>query len=255
MWAMDADALYGLPLERFVAERNALAKSLRAEGRRDEAATVTALRKPSLAAWAVNQLARTQRAAMDQLFAAGETLRAAQTELLAGAGERERLRSGLTKERAAVDALVAIAEGLLSMDGHALSPAVLERVGETLHAGALDQDAREQVRGGRLERELSHAGLGVAPGQAPARGKRAAAPKAEPKPPPGPDRKALRLAEVDARRNAERTQRALRTAQQRRDRAADAFEVAQAQFHAAEHDAQEAAAAHERARAALEAAG
>jgi hypothetical protein len=36
---MDPRDLYGLPLERFVGERNALAKKLRAEGRRDEAMT------------------------------------------------------------------------------------------------------------------------------------------------------------------------------------------------------------------------
>ena len=61
---MEPDDLYGLPLDRFVAERGALAKALRADGRRDEASRVAALRKPSVAAWAVNQLARTQRPAM-----------------------------------------------------------------------------------------------------------------------------------------------------------------------------------------------
>ena len=57
---MDANKLYGLPLERFTEERNALAKRLREEGQRDEAATVSKLRKPSVAAWAVNQIVRTQ---------------------------------------------------------------------------------------------------------------------------------------------------------------------------------------------------
>ena len=33
---MDPHELYGLPLERFVPERAALAKALRAEGRRDD---------------------------------------------------------------------------------------------------------------------------------------------------------------------------------------------------------------------------
>ena len=35
---METHDLYGLPLERFVPERTALTKSLRAEGKRDEAA-------------------------------------------------------------------------------------------------------------------------------------------------------------------------------------------------------------------------
>src|SRR5437016_4004073 len=68
---MEAPDLYALPLERFVPERAVLAKSLRDEQRRDEAARVSALRKPSIAAWAVNQLARTQRVAVEDLFEAG----------------------------------------------------------------------------------------------------------------------------------------------------------------------------------------
>ncbi|HEX6459560.1 MAG TPA: hypothetical protein VF032_11635, partial [Thermoleophilaceae bacterium] len=56
------DALYGLPLEEFTPRRDELSKELRAAGSRDAAAWVKALRKPTAAAWLVNQLARTQRA-------------------------------------------------------------------------------------------------------------------------------------------------------------------------------------------------
>ncbi|MEA2287422.1 MAG: hypothetical protein QOJ21_3465, partial [Solirubrobacteraceae bacterium] len=56
----DSDELYGLPLDAFVPERDALAKELRSDGRREEAAEVKALRKPSVAAWGVNQAVRSQ---------------------------------------------------------------------------------------------------------------------------------------------------------------------------------------------------
>jgi hypothetical protein len=46
---MQPRELYGLPLERFTEERNALAKQLRRDGRRTEAAEVSKLRKPSVA--------------------------------------------------------------------------------------------------------------------------------------------------------------------------------------------------------------
>ena len=52
--------LYGLPLSRFIPERDALVKALRSEKRRDDAAAAARMRKPSVAAWAVNQLVRTQ---------------------------------------------------------------------------------------------------------------------------------------------------------------------------------------------------
>ncbi len=174
------DDLYGLPLERFIPERGALAKALRADRRRDEAAEVAALRKPSVAAWAVNQLVRTQGDGIRELFDAGDGLREAQADLLAGRGDGRALRAANERERDAVDALVEAARGLLSSEGHELSAAVVERVADTLHAAALDAGAREQVRDGRLERELRHAGLGLGESSGPAPAPYA--PKSTPKP-------------------------------------------------------------------------
>ncbi|HEX8206307.1 MAG TPA: hypothetical protein VF587_09635, partial [Solirubrobacteraceae bacterium] len=67
----DVDALYCRPLDEFVPARAELAKALRADGRRDEAAAVAKLPKPSVAAWAVNQVVRTQPALAEELWAAG----------------------------------------------------------------------------------------------------------------------------------------------------------------------------------------
>jgi hypothetical protein len=158
---MDPDELYGLALDRFIPERGALVKALRAEQRRDEAAAVAALRKPAVAAWAVNQVMRSQPAGVQALFAAGDELRDAQARLLAGSGDGRALRAANEREREAVDELVRAARGLLSSQGHELSAAVVDRVADTLHAAALDEAAREQVREGRLERELRHIGLGL----------------------------------------------------------------------------------------------
>jgi hypothetical protein len=152
--------LYGLPLDRFVPERSALAKALRGEGRKEEAAGVGALRKPSVAAWTVNQLVRTQRAAVTSLFDAGDALGRAQSELLAGRGDAHALREAAQRERQAVDDLAEVARGLLSSQGQEPTQATLDRVSETLHAAALDEKARAQVREACLERELRQVGFG-----------------------------------------------------------------------------------------------
>ena len=76
----DQRELYGLPLDRFVAERAALAKSLRSEGQREQADQVAKRRKPSVAAWAVNQLVRTQRG-KQHVAMNGERLVGGYTEL------------------------------------------------------------------------------------------------------------------------------------------------------------------------------
>ena len=161
---MDVEELYGLPLERFVPERNALARELRAAGRRDEAAAVAALRKPSVAARAVNRLAREHRRQLRELFTAGDALSEVQSSVLAGRADGRALSEAAERERAAVSALVDAARALLAAEGLAVSASVLERVGETLHAAALDDEAREPVDQGRLERELRHVGLGMGAG-------------------------------------------------------------------------------------------
>ena len=162
---MDPSDLYGLPLERFTDERNALAKQLRQAGRRDEASEAAKLRKPSVAAWAVNQLVRTQKRDMELLLEAGDDLVGAQANVLGGRGDPGSLRRALEAEREAVDGLVDRARGLLSAVGAELSTQRLEQVRETLHAAALDGDARDQVRSGCLIRELRHVGLGTLGGE------------------------------------------------------------------------------------------
>src|SRR5436305_12823811 len=160
MGVVDAGDLYALSLDRFVPERAALVKALRKDGHRDEAAGVAARRKPSVGAWAVNQLVRTQRPGLARLFAAGDAVRHAQVDLLDGRGDARALRTAAEAERAAVADLIETARGLLTSGGHELSPAVLDRVADTLHAAGLDPAAREPVRDGCLERELVHVGLG-----------------------------------------------------------------------------------------------
>jgi hypothetical protein len=271
--AADASDLYGLPLDQFVPERGALAKALRGAGDKEEAARVAALRKPSVAAWTVNQLVRTQHSGVAALFDAGNELQRVQADLLAGCGDARALRDAMGIERRAVDELAGVARGLLSSEGQEPTQATLDRVSETLHAAALDEDARARVRGGCLERELRQvgfgpAGLGISPppsgggsgrkratdGVAEGAGERererAAAAQAERE--RATRLKAARGAVADARRHAELTTRQLRTAQERRDRAAAALGEAEEALTAARDRAEEAEIAHQRAQATLE---
>lgn len=68
----DVDALFRLPLAEFTGARNALAAKLKKSGRGDEAVRVKALAKPSISAWAVNQLYWNHREAFDRLIASAE---------------------------------------------------------------------------------------------------------------------------------------------------------------------------------------
>jgi hypothetical protein len=171
-----------------VAERDALAKARRRAGDRAGAAAVAELRRPTVAAWAVNQLVRTQRADARRLAEAAGRLRGAQEAVLEGRGSAAELREAVEEERAAVAALTTTARGLLSEGGRGLTEAALEKVAATLHAVALDPQVAEAVLSGRLDREREAAGFGgldvtaVAPaprGGRRAAGRREAEPEAE----------------------------------------------------------------------------
>src|SRR5215210_2684204 len=127
----EADELYGLPDKEFTPARDALAKRLRGEKRREDADAVKALKRPSVAAGAINRAVRQHGA----------------DALLSGAGDAAAVREATARERDAVRELTRRALG----DG--ASAATEEKVRATLHAAALDDDVRELLAAGRLERE------------------------------------------------------------------------------------------------------
>jgi Mg-chelatase subunit ChlI len=171
----EADRLYGLPLEDFVPERDALAKKLRAEGRREDAGAVKALRKPTATVWAVNQVMRTQRKPARSLIDAAD--RAA-----AKPGDRAALRA----HGDALDELARAAAGLLSGKGRGLSEDAVLRVRSALHGASLDRDLREEFEAGRLSEEPAPAGFGAITAMPKPKAKSAAKPPPEPTPKPKP---------------------------------------------------------------------
>src|SRR4051794_34854260 len=145
-----AEELYGAPLEEFIARRDARAKELRKGGDRAAADAVKKLRKPSVSAAAVNRLARDASDDVSALVGAGEALRQAQL----GGGDRDAIRSAAADEREAVDRLVREA------GAYGLSAAALDEVRSTLHAAALDESVREDVRRGVLVEPRQAMGFG-----------------------------------------------------------------------------------------------
>jgi hypothetical protein len=156
-------ALYRLPLEQFVATRDQLARRLRAAGDRAAAREVAALRRPSVSAWAANQLAQAAPNAVAELLDAGATLRQAQQAAVAGQpGAARQLRTATAHLRAAITRLGQRAETLLVRSGHAASDATLARLAATLQAAATgDAATRAALAGGRLPKDLDPAGFGL----------------------------------------------------------------------------------------------
>lgn len=203
----EAAALWALSPQEFVSARAALVRALRGEGRRDEAAAVAKLRKPTRDAWVVNRLVAREPELVRAIVAVGERLRAAQVQRKA-----PELRALAADRDGVIDAALAAAGRITGP----LSPAVAEAVRGTLLAAMADPQSASQVEAGALTHGLRYAGLGAAPlasvvssdGPAPAGPARAGlAPTASARPEPRPDpasaralaaaKAALRAAEDD----------------------------------------------------------
>ena len=151
-----AEELYALPPGEFTPARDARVKQLRADGEREAATAVKALRKPTVAAWALNQLSRSRRKELEALLSAGEGLRTAQEELLAG-GDRAGFQEAAARERDLVAKLATEATALASEAGER-GTGLPEKVAATLHAAALDEETADELRTGRLVKEREAVG-------------------------------------------------------------------------------------------------
>jgi hypothetical protein len=153
----ELDALYRLPLEEFTGARNSLASRLKKAHQADVAAEVRALKKPSVVAWAANSLVDTDGKLIGELLAAGERLRETQQQALQGQAGVDDMGEAAAAEREAVRALLAAARKRL---GSRATPALLDRLGQTLRAAAVDDHARLLLERGRLTEELKAVGFG-----------------------------------------------------------------------------------------------
>jgi hypothetical protein len=155
----DLDRLYGLPREEFTEARNALVRELRNAGRKDDAEEVRALKKPAVSVWAVNQLARRHPREVADLVKAGDALRKAQRDVLAGKkGADVREASRALHELA--DELVGAAREILEETGDRATQATAQRISGTLRAASSDPAAAKLLRKGRLSEDVESVGFG-----------------------------------------------------------------------------------------------
>jgi hypothetical protein len=153
-----ASELYAAPPDEFVARRDEHVRALRAAGERALAAEVGKLRKPVVAAWALNLLAQQRPEVLAQLVSLGPALVEAQRQL-----DGDALRQLATQRQRVVHALVQEARGLAADVGHPIGQDVAYEVETTLNAAVSDAEIAERVLSGQLLKPESYAGFGPAP--------------------------------------------------------------------------------------------
>lgn len=238
----DLDDLYAAPPEDFTGVRNDLARRLKQAGQNAVAARVKELRKPTVALWAVNQLARANPEGVRALLDAGDRLRASQEQVLGG-GESADLRAATADERKILRELTQRGEALLQEAGR--SPAA-ERIARVLRAAAVDPDARDLLAQGRLSEELEAAGFGAFAGMEIPASSQPEKPKPETPSPAAQRRRQekvrklreraakLKRAATVAERGAGKAEASLEQARRKATKAKDAAQRAEADLEAAE---------------------
>lgn len=194
----DLDELDAVPPAAFVRTRDAVAERLRKAGRAREAAEVRRRRRPSVALWLVNRVARVDGAGVSRLIEAADRLRRASLH------DRRAIADATAGHRAALQELMREAEQILVEAGLRPSPEVLRRVHATLSGAAADRRVQADLRRGRLPEEIEPGGFEVL-GGTPAPRLRLVKPGRESRPVPG--RKAGRD-DALRRKAAERDRRA-----------------------------------------------
>jgi hypothetical protein len=152
-----AGELYTLDPGDFVSTRAEHAARARADGDRDLAKAITALRKPTVAAWTVNLLARHAPREIAALLALGDALRSAQRQL-----SGDKLRALGAQRQQVVNAMTKRAAELAAEHGRPASEQVLREVGQTLTAALADPEVADLVRAGVLPTTVTYDGFGPA---------------------------------------------------------------------------------------------
>src|SRR5438046_1227484 len=148
----DVAPLYAVPLGEFTRRRDELAARLRAAGRRDEAAAVRRLKKPSVPVWTINTLAHDHADAVRAFVEATDRLKRAQLDRAALAGATQ-------AQRRALQVLMRAVDTILGRAGVRPAAATLQRLSSTLLGAATDGDARRQLLHGRLTQERQAPGF------------------------------------------------------------------------------------------------
>ncbi len=147
-----AAELYAADLGEFTARRAELASRARAGGDQETARQIAGLRKPTRAAWLINQLVRADPGAPGRLAELGTDLRAA-----AAALDGARIRELSQARRRLVDDLVR--EALERPGQQAPGAGVREELTVTFGAAVADPEVARQLAAGTLVRAVQHGGL------------------------------------------------------------------------------------------------
>jgi hypothetical protein len=223
------DELFDGDIADFTRRRDELAKQIKKDGDKDAAAAIKALRKPTTAVWAVNQMARRNREKVGDLVRAAGDVRDAQARAVSGRDDGS-LRTATRNWRDLVNELAA----LVARDA---GEQYRDDAAAMLQTASTTEQLADVLIAGRFTTAVSSAGFGLEGMPDPPERELLVMPEpepepiaAEPEPEPEPEESP---ALVEARQELEKLTHRLRRAEQRLEQAQQAVDEATAKRDAA----------------------
>ncbi|MEM9693368.1 MAG: hypothetical protein AAGA56_12540, partial [Myxococcota bacterium] len=146
--------LYAGPLSDFVARRNARRRALKQAGEHERSKVVGEMRKPTVTAWALNQVYWCDRPVLDAWLAGVDRERALQLDALGGGADMGALQAVGRDNREHRKAVVERALAHLEGGGHGTGAAVRQRLQRAVRSLALEPASRRVWGEGRLVSEV-----------------------------------------------------------------------------------------------------
>jgi len=144
-----AAALYAMAPEDFTAARDELVRQLKAAGDRAGAASIKLLRRPTVAAWLLNLVARDRPTAVEAVVDLAVRLRGAQSDAMAGRGGAA-LRELTAERRQVVQAAVEAAMELARRHGRSVASSHVDELTRTAEAALADDEISTRWQCGLL---------------------------------------------------------------------------------------------------------
>jgi hypothetical protein len=144
------DELYGVDPSDFVATRKRLATALRTSDEAEAAKELASARRPTKAAWALNQLVRRHPMLVERFLLRSRELQQAQDRALSG--KADELRDATRSQR---QAMAAATQAAMEALGDDASEASRTQIAATLQAASVDEVTAGGLEQGRLIHEVS----------------------------------------------------------------------------------------------------
>jgi len=149
------ERLFAVPLDSFVETRAELVAELTQQGQKDDSKKLKGIRRPTLSAWATNQIVRCAPDDVSTFFEASDELRRVQHAMLHGQSERAAYQTAAEAFRTATTMLGATIRRTLDAGGRNIEPPLVERILSNFRVATVSGERRAELLSGQLENDVT----------------------------------------------------------------------------------------------------